>query len=182
MKRRQLLKHLGAAVPAVALSPYARAADALTQTGTGTIAAGPFAPTWDSLSTYQTPDWFRNAKFGIWAHWAMYGEGPVALEGATSKTGASFNEGKGKPFSADDVRFTAKGKTVFAFIMGWPASGKVSIAAMGSASVHLAGRIRRVELLGVKRALAFEQTAQGLQVTLPADIPALAYANALKIS
>ena len=32
-------------------------------------APGPFAPTWESLSTFQTPDWFRDAKFGIWAHW-----------------------------------------------------------------------------------------------------------------
>ena len=28
-----------------------------------------FEPTWDSLAQYQFPDWFRNAKFGIWAHW-----------------------------------------------------------------------------------------------------------------
>ena len=33
------------------------------------IAAGKFQPTWESLKQYQTPDWFRNAKFGIWAHW-----------------------------------------------------------------------------------------------------------------
>ncbi|GJI95424.1 hypothetical protein RugamoR57_21420 [Duganella caerulea] len=66
--------------------------------------------------------------------------------------------------------------------MGWPATGKVTIEAMGSASPHLPGRIRQVELLGAKRALAFEQTTQGLQVTLPADMPALAYASALKIS
>jgi len=34
------------------------------------IAAGPFQPTWESLAAqYQTPDWFRDAKFGIWAHW-----------------------------------------------------------------------------------------------------------------
>jgi alpha-L-fucosidase len=34
------------------------------------IAAGPFKPDWDSLtSQYQTPEWFRDAKFGIWAHW-----------------------------------------------------------------------------------------------------------------
>ena len=34
------------------------------------IATGPFQPTWASLtSQYQTPDWFRDAKFGIWAHW-----------------------------------------------------------------------------------------------------------------
>jgi len=30
---------------------------------------GPFKPDWDSLKQYQCPDWFRDAKFGIWAHW-----------------------------------------------------------------------------------------------------------------
>jgi alpha-L-fucosidase len=30
---------------------------------------GPFEPTHESLSTYQVPQWFRDAKFGIWAHW-----------------------------------------------------------------------------------------------------------------
>ncbi len=34
------------------------------------IAPGPFQPDWQSLaSQYQTPEWFRDAKFGIWAHW-----------------------------------------------------------------------------------------------------------------
>ncbi len=34
------------------------------------IATGPFQPTWESLaSQYKTPEWFRDAKFGIWAHW-----------------------------------------------------------------------------------------------------------------
>jgi len=33
------------------------------------IAAGKFEPTWESLSQYQVPEWFKNAKFGIWAHW-----------------------------------------------------------------------------------------------------------------
>ena len=33
------------------------------------IAAGPFKPDWNSLTNYRTPDWFRDAKFGIWAHW-----------------------------------------------------------------------------------------------------------------
>jgi alpha-L-fucosidase len=33
------------------------------------IPPGPFRPTWDSLEQYRVPDWFRNAKFGIWAHW-----------------------------------------------------------------------------------------------------------------
>jgi alpha-L-fucosidase len=31
--------------------------------------AGKFAPTWDSLQQYQVPEWYQDAKFGIWAHW-----------------------------------------------------------------------------------------------------------------
>jgi len=38
------------------------------------IVSGPFQPTMDSLKTYRAPDWFRDAKFGIWAHW-----GPQAV-------------------------------------------------------------------------------------------------------
>ena len=30
---------------------------------------GPFRPYWESLKAYRYPDWFRDAKFGIWAHW-----------------------------------------------------------------------------------------------------------------
>jgi alpha-L-fucosidase len=33
------------------------------------IAEGPFKPDWNSLTNYQCPEWFRDAKFGIWAHW-----------------------------------------------------------------------------------------------------------------
>jgi len=34
------------------------------------IAPGPFQATWESLvANYRTPDWFRDAKIGIWAHW-----------------------------------------------------------------------------------------------------------------
>jgi alpha-L-fucosidase len=38
-------------------------------TGFG-VARGPFQPTWESLAAGHTiPDWYRDAKFGIWAHW-----------------------------------------------------------------------------------------------------------------
>jgi hypothetical protein len=34
---------------------------------------GPFAPTWESLrANYQTPEWFRDAKFGIFLHRGIY--------------------------------------------------------------------------------------------------------------
>ncbi len=38
---------------------------------------GQFQPTWESLKNYEVPEWFRNAKFGIWAHW-----GPQCVEGS----------------------------------------------------------------------------------------------------
>jgi alpha-L-fucosidase len=33
---------------------------------------GPFRPDWNSLSQYQVPDWYRDAKFGIFIHWGVY--------------------------------------------------------------------------------------------------------------
>ena len=36
------------------------------------IAQGPFKDTWESLSAYQVPDWYQNAKFGIFIHWGVY--------------------------------------------------------------------------------------------------------------
>ncbi len=37
--------------------------------GNEPMATGKFEPTWESLQQYEVPEWFRNAKFGIWAHW-----------------------------------------------------------------------------------------------------------------
>ena len=39
---------------------------------------GPFEPTWDSLKQYECPEWFRDAKFAIYAHW---GPQSVPMEG-----------------------------------------------------------------------------------------------------
>jgi alpha-L-fucosidase len=36
------------------------------------VAAGPFHDDWQSLRAYQAPEWFRDAKFGIFIHWGVY--------------------------------------------------------------------------------------------------------------
>lgn len=36
------------------------------------IAEGPFKDTWESLSKYRVPEWYKNAKFGIFIHWGIY--------------------------------------------------------------------------------------------------------------
>jgi alpha-L-fucosidase len=38
------------------------------------IEKGPFEPTWESLRKFECPQWFQDAKFGIWSHW-----GPQSL-------------------------------------------------------------------------------------------------------
>jgi alpha-L-fucosidase len=36
----------------------------------GLAGDGPYQPTWESMLAYEVPDWYRDAKFGIWAHWS----------------------------------------------------------------------------------------------------------------
>jgi alpha-L-fucosidase len=64
---------LGAPLAAAFASKAAQATPARAQARVD-IAPGPFDAAADSLKAYQTPDWFRDAKLGIWAHW-----GPQAV-------------------------------------------------------------------------------------------------------
>ena len=36
------------------------------------IAGGPYQDNWESLSRYSVPEWYKNAKFGIFIHWGIY--------------------------------------------------------------------------------------------------------------
>ncbi len=36
------------------------------------IAAGPFRADWQSLSQSQVPEWYKDAKFGVFIHWGVY--------------------------------------------------------------------------------------------------------------
>jgi len=33
---------------------------------------GPFKPVWESLENYEVPQWYQDAKFGIFIHWGVY--------------------------------------------------------------------------------------------------------------
>lgn len=41
----------------------------IVETSKEAIAPGKWQPTVESLSAWECPEWFRDAKFGIWAHW-----------------------------------------------------------------------------------------------------------------
>jgi alpha-L-fucosidase len=106
--------------------------------------------------------------------WKTFGEGPTQI-----KSGM-FNEGDVK-FSADDFRFTTKGKTLYAFMLGWPKAGKAVIKCLATDSPLLNGNtIAGVELIGSEETLNWKQTGEGLQVRLPERV-ATPYAVAFRI-
>jgi alpha-L-fucosidase len=38
----------------------------------GLPAEGGYEPKWESLENYDAPEWYKDAKFGIWPHWGVY--------------------------------------------------------------------------------------------------------------
>ena len=70
-------------------------------------------------------------------------------------------------YTARDIRFTTKGKTLYAIAMGWPDGGKMVIQSLAKTADPKQNKISKVELLGHSGKLKFAQTADGLVVELP---------------
>jgi len=117
----------------------------------------------------------QEAIFGT-RPFVVFGEGPPDL----ASTG-NFNEEKARPYTAEDIRFTTKGETLYATALGWPASGKITITTLAKGSACYPKEIGRVELLGTKGALPFTRDGKGLTVTMPEKKPN-EFAYALRIT
>jgi alpha-L-fucosidase len=112
--------------------------------------------------------------------WQVFGEGP-AIEGAAPLSAQGFNEGKGKPPGAGDMRFTVKGNTLYAILLGWPEEGKLKIKSLSDRNTLRPEAISKIEMLGGGE-LHFQRNAEALEITLPETRPALQYATVLKIT
>ncbi len=55
-----------------ASSKYDEARSAILQQVERGVQGGPFRSDWNTLSRYQVPDWYKDAKFGIFIHWGLY--------------------------------------------------------------------------------------------------------------
>ena len=51
------------------------ASSAIAEESKWPVTPGKFQPTKESLRTYRCPDWFRDAKLGVWAHWGPQAQG-----------------------------------------------------------------------------------------------------------
>jgi alpha-L-fucosidase len=105
--------------------------------------------------------------------WLVHGEGPIKAKGG--------HFGEDFAYSAKDIRFTSKQeKTLYAFALGWPAQGRLTIRSLAR-SPGVTGKVTGVALLGHAGPLNFTHNAQGLSVELPSQ-PPCKYAVALRIT
>jgi alpha-L-fucosidase len=98
--------------------------------------------------------------------WVVFGEGP-STENINPLNGPGFNEGKLK-YTAADIRYNAKGKVIYATMLGLP-GGEVVMNALGTKNGK--GKVKKVELLGSKRKVSWAQRGDFLSVTSYGEIP-----------
>ena len=117
-------------------------------------------------------DWMAVNSEGIHRSrpWKVYGEGPSVSPPAEQKKAMAFNEGRRKELTAADIRFTTRGKALYAFVMGWP-KGPARIQSLGTNTTQRPGNVRNVELLGHKGKLNWTQRDAELVVDLPSEKP-----------
>ena len=99
----------------------------------------------------------------------IFGSRPwtVSGEGASVAAAGAFNEAA-VDWSPEDYRFTLNQGTVYAYGMRWPGDGRAVIRSLASGQTR---RVSGVRLLGYGD-IAFEQTADGLSLSLPSWSPA----------
>ena len=96
--------------------------------------------------------------------WKVSGEGPVKIKGG------GFSEGGENRLTAEDFRFVTKGDVLYATAMAWPDSGKYTVRTLAADGAGIVGDVKSVQLLG-HGDVPFSRTADGLEVTLPAQKP-----------
>ncbi len=98
--------------------------------------------------------------------WKVFGEGPASEGVPLSRQG--FNEGKGKPFTAADVRYTTskKGDALYIIVMGVP-DAPLKLEKVGSADA----RIESLALLGAGETVRWQQSETGLVIQPLSDRP-----------
>ena len=93
--------------------------------------------------------------------WLIFGEGAVRAKGGAFKEDFKY--------SGNDIRFTTKGKTLYAIALGWPEENKMLIRSLAATDDAAQNKIKKIELLGRDGVLKFSQTTNGLAVELPGE-------------
>jgi alpha-L-fucosidase len=114
-------------------------------------------------------DWMdtnRECIFGT-RPWKVCGEGP-ALENSAPLTAQGFNEGKGKPLTAEDVRYTIKENTLYAITLGQPTE-PIQLKSLGTSAALLSESITGIQLLGSEEKIRWSRSPQGVTIYPPSE-------------
>ena len=90
-------------------------------------------------------------------------------EGSTSGTAGSFSDNEATAYTAQDIRFTTKGNNLYAIALNWSDKG-ILIKSLDKKAIGDA-KLLDVKLLGSSEPIKWQQTEQGLQLTLPKEKP-----------
>ena len=100
--------------------------------------------------------------------WYTFGEGPTKEPEGPFSNHREFLKIK---YSAKDVRYSTKGDTVYATILGWPGSStKVLFESFSKENWIDTKEIKNVSLLGCEEKIQYSLTGGGLMVTTPAKV------------
>jgi alpha-L-fucosidase len=112
---------------------------------------------------------------------SIYGTRPwkICGEGPTKVAAGAFHDTDTAGYTAEDFRFTTRGKTLFAIELGWPSTGEAVIRSLGSSAMSRQ-KIASVVLLGSDGTLPFQQQPDGLHIQLPLQSPGK-YAYAFRV-
>lgn len=95
--------------------------------------------------------------------WNTFGEGPTVPD-----TSQGYNDA-GIRWTAADVRFTTKGKTLYAVLLGWPGDGaEINLASLNNTAMPAP---TRVTMLTTGEELTINHDREGLRVFLPNEQP-----------
>ena len=104
--------------------------------------------------------------------WLVHGEGRVKAKGG--------HFGEDFAYTAQDIRFTTRGRVLYAIALNWPDDGQLLVKSLAKPAGGIGNRITSVSLLGYRGKIEWTQTTNGLAAKLPKQRVS-PYTAALKI-
>jgi len=100
--------------------------------------------------------------------WKIYGEGPSTT--SKQEKGQFGGLKDTRPYQADDIRFTTKNGTLYAFCMNKPTED-IQIKALGKLSKYSSKAIASISMLGSKEKIQWKQSKEALVISKPVKLP-----------